>query len=72
MDKSTGWTKFVDDAFIGSAEIREVVKSALMYTFNSDAIEANPDDRDAYYTDVIKKLVEDNSIKFSKNINVVK
>lgn len=72
MNKDTGWTKFVDDAFIGSAEIREVVKNALMYTFNSTAIEANPDDRDAYYTDVIKKLVEDNSIKFSKNINVVK
>ena len=72
MTKSTGWEKFVDEAFIGSAEIREVVKSAFMYTFNSENIDGDPSNRDNYYTDVIQKLIDDNNIKFNKNINVVK
>ena len=72
MNSSTGWTKFVDEAFIGSAEIRLVVADAFKYVFNSDAITANPDDRSAYYTDVIEKLVTDVKITSSKNIHVVK
>lgn len=72
MNSNTGWKKFVDEAFIGSAEIREVVKNAFMYTFNSDAIKADPSNRNAYYTDVLEKIIKDPLITSSKNINVVK
>lgn len=71
MDKKYNWEKFVDDAFVGSSEVRTVVGDALMLTFNGEHIAADPDDSDAYWTDVLNKLINRSEIKNHNNINIV-
>lgn len=60
MNAANGWTKFVDDAFIGSSTIREVVKLALKAVFEKGAEAA------------INDIISNSRIKDCATIDIIK
>ena len=61
------WIRFVDDAFIGSAQVREAVKSILPNVFSQ--IQSNLDNTDSYYTE-LKEVLNQEKIKKNTNIRI--
>ena len=54
------WIRFVDDAFIGSAQVREAVKSILPNVFSQ--IQSDLDNTNSYYTE-LKEVLNQEKIK---------
>ena len=62
--ESEGWIRFVDDAFVGSSDIREAVKNALPYVLKS-VPEADLDNDEKYaiqMKEVLKALNNHNNV----------
>ena len=61
------WIRFVDDAFIGSAQVREAVKSILPNVFSQ--IQTDLDNTNSYYTE-LKEVLNQEKIKKNTNIRI--
>ena len=67
-DKSKGWTRFVDDAFIGSAEVRTQVSKILPRIFENVA-EADIDN-DSAYCAILKDILHEPDFYRNSNLNI--
>jgi hypothetical protein len=64
-DPTKKWTKFVDDAFVGSATVREKVKDVIPRMLNKVG---DPDDVDGIKA-ILKAILTDPDIRLSNNIS---
>lgn len=67
-DPTKGWTRFVDDAFIGSSEVRTLVGTILPRIFNK--IKADDIDVDSAYYAELKDILNDSDFLRNGNLNV--
>ena len=65
INPSENWLMFVDEAFIGSAVVREVVKNVFLNVFRNIAV----GETDSAYVAQINNILNDNQI--SQNINLI-
>lgn len=71
MKAESGWHKFVDPAFVGSSDIRTLIKTIFESVFIK--ISASDVDNDSKYSSVLEGVVTDPTIKQkAQNINVVR
>ena len=66
INASENWLKFVDDAFIGSSLVRQMVKNILPNVFKNVAVDA----ADSAYVTQINNILNDNQITSNPNLIV--
>lgn len=67
MPEANKWNKFVDAAFIGSSQVRMLVKSIFESVFGKCTLESS----DKEYSDILYKVVTDDSLNNYQTVRVI-
>ena len=66
MSETNHWTKFVDAAFIGSSQVRILVKHIFELVFDKCTVDSS----DQEYHDILYKVVTDDSLYSYRTVKI--